>query len=188
MMRLLGLLLRSTRGVAAVEMALVTPLLLIIMMGSFELGNYFMNEHRLVKAARDGARFAGRQSFTNFSCPSGTIPGGTVVSDTQTVVRTGLLSGNSLLPNWLAANVENSCPPSAATKSCISVTFVCKADLSGGSSNPPSGIYKPLSGSAYAPVVSVSITVPYTPVLASFGFRGVGYNLNARQQSAVMGL
>lgn len=180
-------LIRSTRGAAAVEMALVTPLLLIIMFGSFELGNYFLDEHRLVKAVREGARFAGRQSFSNYSCPSGTTPGGTVVADTQNVVRTGLLSGTSQLPSWLAANVEAVCPPSAATKSCISVTFVCKANLNGGS-NPPSGIYNVSSGTAYAPVVSVSATVPYYPLLSSFGFRGTGLNLNASQQAAVMGI
>jgi Flp pilus assembly protein TadG len=172
MMGLLGLV-RSTRGAAAAEMALVTPLLLILMMGSFEVGNYFMDEHKLVKAVRDGARFAGRQSFTNYTCPGGTTPGGTVVADTQNVVKTGLLSGGTarLPKTWT-----------------INVTFTCKTDLSGGSSNPPSGIYKPSSGSAYAPVVTVTATVPYMPLLASYGFRGIGLNLYATQQSAVMGL
>jgi hypothetical protein len=39
-----------------------------------------------------------------------------------------------------------------------------------------------------APIVTVSATVPYHPILRAFGFRGVGYNLNAAQQAAVMGL
>ena len=51
---------RDSRGAAAAEMALVLPLLLVILFGSLELGNYFMNEHTLIKAVRDGARFAGR--------------------------------------------------------------------------------------------------------------------------------
>lgn len=166
----------NTHAAAAVEMALVAPLLLILMMGSFELGNYFLDEHKLVKAVRDGARFAGRQSFTNYSCPGGSTPGGTVVADTQNVVKTGLLSGGTarLPKTWT-----------------ISVTFECKTDLRGGSSNPPSGIYNPSSGSAYAPVVTVSATLPYTPVLASYGFTGSSggtvLSLNANQQSAVMG-
>ena len=46
------------RGAAAAEMALVTPLLLVILFGAVELGNYFYNEHIVVKAVRDGARFA----------------------------------------------------------------------------------------------------------------------------------
>ena len=56
MTRALGLFLHDTRANAAVEMALVAPLLLAILFGSVELGNYFMNEHELIKAVRDGAR------------------------------------------------------------------------------------------------------------------------------------
>ncbi len=55
-MRALRRLMGSNGGAAAAEMALVTPLLLIIMAGGLEVGNYFMDEHRLVKAVRDGAR------------------------------------------------------------------------------------------------------------------------------------
>jgi Flp pilus assembly protein TadG len=164
-------LLRSTRGAAAVEMALVTPLLLIIMMGSFELGNYFMNEHKLVKAVRDGARFAGRQAFGSYTCPS-TIDS-TVVTNTKNVVMTGVLSGGSnRIVNWNASSITLSL-------NCFTAT--------GG--QDMLGIYRnSTGGSVGAPVVTVSATVLYTPVLASFGFRGVGFNLNARQQAAVMGL
>jgi hypothetical protein len=49
-----------------------------------------------------------------------------------------------------------------------------------------SGIYKGRAGGA--PIVTVTASVPYTPVLRSFGFRGVGLNLNATQQAAVMGI
>ena len=162
---------RSTRAAAAVEMALVTPLLLIIMMGSFELGNYFMNEHRLVKAVRDGARFAGRQSFSSYPC-SGAIDN-TVKANIQNVVKTGLYSGGSAsLANW--------------TPTTVSVTFTC-ATTAGGQNML--GIYRNSTGaSAGAPIVTVSASILYQPVLASFGFRGVGFNLNATQQAAVMGL
>ena len=169
-------LLRATRGAAAVEMALVTPLLLIIMMGSMELGNYFLDEHALVKGVRDGARYAARQGFSNYTCPSGTVPGGTVVADTQNVVRTGVVSGGT---SRLAGQ----------TNAMITVTMSCKSDLANGSATPPAGIYRNSSGATpYAPVVIVSATVPYTPVMKSFGFRGVGMNLNANQQAAVMGI
>lgn len=164
-------LLRSTRGAAAVEMALVTPLLLIIMMGSFELGNYFMNEHKLVKAVRDGARFAGRQAFLSYPC-LGTIDNN-VKLNIQNVVKTGLYSGGSArIANW--------------TSTTVSVTYTC-ATTAGG--QDMLGIYRSSAGASVgAPIVTVSASVLYQPVLASFGFRGVGYNLNARQQAAVMGL
>ena len=168
MTRTIGLI-RSTRGAAAAEMALVLPLLLVIMMGSFELGNYFLNEHKLVKAVRDGARFAGRQPFANYDCVANTI-NGTTVTNTKNVIRTGLLSGgSSRIVNWTDAQItlEMACLPTA-------------------NSTPLSGIYR---GSASgAPIVKVSASVLYTPVLASYGFRGVGLSLNASQQASVMGL
>ena len=162
-------LMRATRGAAAVEMALVTPLLLILMMGSMELGNYFLDEHALVKGVRDGARYASRQSFTNYTCPGATV-GGTVAADTQNVVRTGQVSGGTQrLPQAGTITVIVTCPTAAGGQNM-------------------SGIYRVSSGTAYAPVVIVSATVPYSPVMQSFGFRGTGLYLNANQEAAVMGI
>src|SRR3546814_8876490 len=62
---------RDRSGAAAAEMALVSPMLIILMFGSFELGNYFLDEHVVLKAVRDGARYAARQNFTTMPC-SGT--------------------------------------------------------------------------------------------------------------------
>ena len=174
-MNLLRHLFRDVRAAAAAEMALVLPLLLTIMFGSFELGNYFLDEHILVKAVRDGARFAARQDFSNYSTCSGS-PGGTVVANTRNVVMTGLLSsGTNRLPNWV--------------NTTISVTTNCTTSAG---STQLAGIYKGNSNSSGtligAPIVTVNATVPYTPVLRSFGFSGIGFNLNASQQAAVMGI
>src|SRR3982750_3583479 len=98
-MKPLRLLARETSATAAVEMALSLPILLALICGSVEVGNYFMDEHRLVKAVRDGARFAARQDISYFTGCSGT-PTGTVQDDTRNVVRTGLLSGgDDMLPS-----------------------------------------------------------------------------------------
>jgi len=168
-MTLLAALWGDQRGAAASEMALVTPLLLILLMGSVELGNYFMNEHILVKAVRDGARFAARQNFSNYDACSG-APGGAVVADTQALVMTGLLSGGTnKLRNWTAATITVSvnCSTTAGTETL-------------------EGIYR--GRATGAPRVTVTASVPYQPVLASFGFSGIGLNLNASQNAAVMGL
>jgi len=93
MIRLFHRLARNSSGAAAAEMALVTPLLLIIMFGSVELGNYFMNEHSLVKAVRDGARFAARQSFTSY--PDCSTVGTSAQDATKNVVMYGYLSGSA---------------------------------------------------------------------------------------------
>ena len=58
----------DVRGAAAAEMALVLPLLILIMFGSFEMGNFFWESHIANKAVRDGARFAARQNFTDMPC------------------------------------------------------------------------------------------------------------------------
>jgi Flp pilus assembly protein TadG len=173
-MSLLLRLFRDVQAAAAAELALVIPLLLTIMCGSFEIGNYFLDEHILVKAVRDGARFAARQNFTNY--PNGTCNGTStavgdpVLTDTRNVVKTGLVSGGSdRLPYWVATT--------------ISVTMTCSTTAGG---QTLSGIYR--GRTSGAPIVTVSAAVPYTPVLRSFGFRGTGLNLNATQQAAVMGI
>jgi len=164
-------LVRCTSGVAAVEMALVLPLLLLLICSCVELGNYFLDEHRLIKAVRDGARYAARQPIGLFTGCSGD-PGGTVVADTRNIVMTGLLSGgNDYLPNRGSATIN------VKVVSCSTTT--------------QGGVYTGLkngSGTAVgAPVVQVSASVPYTPVMHAFGFTGAGLSINATQQAAVTG-
>lgn len=161
---------RDRRGAAAAEMALVAPLLCIILIGSVELGSYFYNEHILVKAVRDGARYAARQDFSYYSACSGT-PTGSIEANTEALVRTSLLSsGVDRFPD-----IQNS---------DITVTTSCKATQSGQSMT---GIYRGrVTG---APIVTVQAIVDYKPIIgAGFGFSGVGLKLNATEQAAVMGL
>jgi len=63
MMRTLLDLLRTDTASAAVEMALVLPLLLALSVGSFEMGNLFMDQHALDKQVRDGAEGRANQGF-----------------------------------------------------------------------------------------------------------------------------
>ncbi len=170
---------RDVRASAAAEMALVMPLLLVLMMGSVELGNYFLDEHVLVKGVRDGARYAARQAFSNYSGCSGTaadVPQ-SVSDDTKLIVRKGSLDTNDgdLLPNW----------DDAATTFTVQMTCTDTAGTTG-----MSGIYAGnLVGTANAaPVVIVTARVPYRNVLSTFGFTGAGYSLNASQQASVTGI
>jgi Flp pilus assembly protein TadG len=168
MMRL-NLPFRDRRGAAAVEMALVLPLLLAILIGSVELGSYFYDEHILVKAVRDGARYAARQNFSNYSCSG--APGGTVVAETQALVRTSLLTGGT----DRFADIQNS---------DITLSTICKTTEGGQSMT---GIYRGAANGA--PIVTVTAIVDYAPVIgAAFGFSGVGLKLNASEQAAVMGI
>jgi Flp pilus assembly protein TadG len=47
---------RAQRGAAAVEFALVLPLLMILIVGTMEWGRYFVVRESVVHAAREGAR------------------------------------------------------------------------------------------------------------------------------------
>jgi hypothetical protein len=163
------------RGAAAAEMALVMPLLLTILFSLVEAGNYFYTEHVLVKAVRDGARYAGRQDFSFYSACSGS-PTGTVVSDTRALVRTSVRSGGT----DRIANINDG---------NISVTVSCTTTATDDASATENmtGIWRGHPGGA--PVVTVSASASYRPIIAAaFGFTGAGFRLNASQQSAVMGL
>jgi Flp pilus assembly protein TadG len=160
-------LLSCRKGAAAAEMAMVTPLLLLILFSCVELGRYFHNEHLVVKAVRDGARFAARHDFSSFDACSGS-PTGDIVADTQNLVRTGLRTGGSAqLPDWGAAT--------------ITVTTTCSTAAAGQSMT---GIYT--GRASGAPIVTVTAVVPYSPLFGSTVFGSL--TLAATQQAAVTGI
>ncbi|WP_155265348.1 TadE/TadG family type IV pilus assembly protein [Sphingomonas segetis] len=177
-MRTFRELLRDNRGAAAAEMVLVIPFLLALMMGSVELGNYFYNEHKLVKSVRDGARYAARQRFSNYTDCTGEVPtrdtADTVFENTELVVRKGSLdpAAQDLLPNWDSAN--------------FSATMTCLSELDDGSGG--NYAFGGLYANVQAPTVLVTVTLPYRSVIGTaFGFSGLGLNLYAAQSAAVMG-
>lgn len=157
-----------SRAAAAAEMAIVTPMLIILMFGSFELGNYFLSEHVVAKAVRDGARYAARRSFTDFSCPS--TVASDVVDKTRNVTRTGQVAsgGTARLVNWTTATT-------------VSVTMSCTAIASGNYA----GIYKGMSN---VPKVKVSAIVPYRSLFNNLGFTSSTLNLVSESEATVQGL
>lgn len=167
-------LIASEGGSAAVEMALVTPLLLTLMFGSFEMGNYFLDNHVVAKAVRDGARYASRRSFTEYTCSTVTSD---VVDKTRNLIRTGQLTGGTArLPGW-------------TDPATITVSVACNTTGNNGSAF--SGIYNGVATGA--PVVTVSASVPYHSLFGVIGFSSpsLSFNsitLNARSQAPVMGI
>lgn len=170
MIRHLALILRNKAGTAAAEMALVTPLLLGLMFGSFELGNYFLSEHAVVKAVRDGARYASRLGISNYSCPAvgtGTLTGST--NEIQNVTRTGSPDGSASprLYHW-------------TSNGTVTITVTCA------SATTYTGIFKDLPGQV--PVVTVAASVSYPSLFSQIGLRDTSLTLNAQSQAAVMGI
>ena len=168
-------LIRNEKGAAGAEMALMVPLLIVMMFGSFEMGHFFWNEHKVVKAVRDGSRFAARQPFAKFSCSQTSILLGdgtanadtTYITQVKNLTRTGTIAGtgNPKVSGWTNAQitVSVSCPATVVT----------------------TGIYKDLTN---APRVTVAATVPYPSLFSSLGFNSSNINLNGQAQSPVMGI
>lgn len=162
-------LLADRSGSAAAEMALSLPLLLVLIFGSFDLGNYFLSEHVVQKAVRDAARYAGRLPMTNYNC-SGLSIGSTADQQIRNVARTGAPDGTTArLYGWVDGNTT--------------VSLTC--DSSSAWAN--SGIYNQFPNSGAAPVITVSATVPYKTLFGRIGLGSTTLNLNAKSQAAVIG-
>jgi len=157
-------------GSAAVEMALVTPLLLTLLFGSFELGNYFLDNHVVTKAVRDGARFASRSVPLKDSCDntisSSSLDVISAKTETQNLTIYGQLGvGTPRLPGWTSG---------------VTVEFSCET------TGAPAGIYRGMSDGA--PVVIVTATVPYHSLFSSIGLSNTSLSITARSEVPVMGI
>lgn len=174
-------------GVAGVEMALITPLLVTLMFGSMELGNLYWTQHKLTKAVRDGSRFAARQSFTLFDCGTDTIStstltqyplGGSDLTLTEAVqyvtVYGELAEGTAKVAGWTIAEVT-------VGMNCASAAVDGSADT-----EVTTGIY---AGMANAPIVTVTADdVPYPSLFEAVGLIDSSITLDASAQAAVMGI
>jgi len=165
MIRLVPALWRSRSGSVSVELVLVTPMILILMFGLVDLGNYFMSQHVVVKAVRDGARYASRRGFGEYSCAAASTD---VVTKTRDITRTGTISGGTArLVDWTDPT---------------SVTLTVRCDSSG----TYTGIYR--NATAGVPVVKVAAIVPYKSLFRYFGITNATITLNAASEVPVMGV
>lgn len=153
-------------GSSAAEMALVMPLLLILMFGTFELGYYFLSEHVVQKSVRDAARYAARLPMTSYpSC----VPTADAEAKIQRVARTGRPDdggASQRLQGWTA-------------NSMTTVTLSCEATgtYTGIYVEFPTGVTK----------VRVSASVPYPTLFGTMGLGVPSLQLNAASESAVYG-
>lgn len=153
-------------GSSAAEMALVMPLLLILMFGTFELGYYFLSEHVVQKAVRDAARYAARLPMTSYpSC----APTADAEAQIQRVARTGRPDSGGAsqrLQGW-----------SANSMTTVTLTCVATGTYQGIYVEFPTGVTK----------VLVKAQVPYPTLLGTMGFGTSTLQLNAQSESAVYG-
>jgi Flp pilus assembly protein TadG len=165
-------LVANSRGSAAVEMALSLPILLVLMFGSFELGNYFLSEHVVEKAVRDAARYGARLPMTNYNCAGPSVDA-TAQQNIQRVARTADPGGTiARLRGWTA-------------DSMATVTLTCDGDTSHLYVNK--GVYSGFPNGGSVPVITVSATVPYATFFGRMGLGPSSLNLNSQSQAAVIG-
>jgi Flp pilus assembly protein TadG len=158
-------------GNAAVEMALVLPLMIPLMFGAFELGYYFLSEHVVQKAVRDASRYAARLPMTNYDCSTSSVDS-TASQQIRNVARTGDPSGsNARLRDWVDANTT--------------VTLSCDTDVSHSYVNK--GLYQDFPNGGAVPRITVAATVPYNTFFGAVGIGPATLNLNAQSQAAVIG-
>ena len=100
---------RQERGAAAVEFALVLPLLLIILLGIIDFGLYLYNDLQLTHVARDAARYlsvgdaaAATAAISNANLVSTTVAAPTITQGAQgqpsTITVTGTYAFITPLP------------------------------------------------------------------------------------------
>lgn len=166
---------RCESGAAAAELALCLPMVMVLMFGGFEAGNYMLAEHKVIKGVRDGARYAARLPYEYYTgCgPDLTVPasgtGLPSIADVKEDIANVTLSGKpgggvARISGWDAADVSVSVSCHAATTT---------------------GIYEDLGT---APRVLVSSTVAYPSLFGALGFDTEGAIVRAQAQAAVMGL
>lgn len=167
MKRALSSFIGNVSGAAAAEMALMLPTLTVLLFGGMEGGYFFWSEHRVIKAVRDGARYAARQSFDQFDCSAATTTTATAIA-IKNLTRTGTLdaSGAPVVPNWADAQTSVTVAPcNTATATGLFLT-------------QPNGAVR----------VTVSADVPYTSLFVTLGFTTANLRLRASEQAVVMGL
>ncbi|MCW5751210.1 MAG: pilus assembly protein [Alphaproteobacteria bacterium] len=156
-------------GVAAVEFALVMPILLLLLFGSIELGRLMRDYHVASKGVRDAGRFLSRVPA---SC---TAPGaGTIAADELTRARNLALTGrvqapstpgDYLLPYW-------------TDPASIAIEVDCVAN-----DGSYAGLY---AASAFIARLTVTATVPFTFV-SGYVFAEDGLNFSIAHNQVSVG-
>jgi Flp pilus assembly protein TadG len=157
--------LKDRSGAAAAEFVLTLPIMFALMFGAMEAGHYFWTQHKIVKAVRDGTRYATRLDALAL-CDSGAFAA--LETQIQNVTVTGQVADGGVpkVPGWSPSTV-------VVTPSCNS--FV------------NTGIYADLGSNG--PLVTVSAgNVAYPSILAGLGFIDGTFTLSAKSSAAVTGI
>lgn len=179
MLRPFRLFLRDSRAAAAAEFALILPMMLALIFTTFEGGNYLLAEHRVLKGAREGARFAARLNYAAFDCTSGTVVGNFQTTPQITnadAIRNVMRFGN---PDGLGTPRFT-----AGQGDVFTVSLDCPTS-SDATAYHNNGLYRERRN---VPRVLVNARVTYNSILGTLGFDTSGVVVRGQAQAAVMGV
>ena len=97
---------RTGRGVATIEFAICAPLLLLLMLGTVEVGRLLFQYNTLTKMVRDGARYAAKHASSVAGVVNITAQ---LRTETTNLIVTGNTAGTgpALLPGEVTVTVSN---------------------------------------------------------------------------------
>jgi len=164
MMGVLPRLIADRRAAAAAEMALLAPLLVLLMLGAVDVGNYLLSEHIVQKGVRDAARYASRLPITAYPACTETPAAETEI---QKVARTGEPDGtDARVVGWSNDTMTD------VNVACLPIgTYT--------------GLYAAYPFPDGIPIVTVSAAVPYQSLFGVIGLGSPTLTLNATSQSAI---
>jgi Flp pilus assembly protein TadG len=97
---------RNERGISTIEFAICAPVLLLLLLGTAEVGRLLFQYNTLMKTVRDGARYAAGQAAVGSTRVIDLTP--QRILETQNLVVTGNTAGAGapLLPGLVIGNVN----------------------------------------------------------------------------------
>lgn len=176
MMRVVRAMIGDRAGTAAAEAIMIAPLLIVMMAGAMEIGNFFLTQHAVTKQVRDGARYASRLPLSeDYACPSDVFADADANTNIIKVTKSGAVNGTDNPRFGTAFWAACSGSPEPVS---VSIRCVPKDDYA--------GIYATLDGAI--PVVTVSADVAYPSLLGTLGFPTASLCVHADSEVPVAGL
>lgn len=139
---------RRQKGVAAIEFAIILPLLLLILIGMVVYGQLMWNYDALSKATRDAARFLSTESDINAA-----------MSTARSMVDNAAKAAGINIPDP-ANDVTINCSGGCSTPGNVTVRVDYDMVVGWGPILPPP---QPLSGPTFTLHLTPHTTMPYMP-------------------------
>jgi hypothetical protein len=176
---------RKRKGQALVELAMILPVLVLLMLGSADLGRAYYLKLEMSGASRAGMRMAVLGAGTDIGNAVRAEPNSAIPNSTAAWGSEGPGGGNDCNPTILAhaCGDTSGCAPGAnwqtgqiacfAVRTCIVWTNGTCSSVGGWGSRPAAGVDQAVE------VLTVYRFVPATPIISNFAGPSGKFYLNA---------